>query len=89
VKKDEVRGWTLSAADTGRPNPAPKQVPSHIMTGKACNYGDNVAFTRRVRVAHTLAELKAKVADGRGITVAQTLGSEEAQEEVLDYAVKH
>lgn len=84
----KAQGWTLA-----EPGDIPKtngELPIHIITTEAhanrCNHGVNVPYHGRVRVAHTLQELKEHLSDKNGLVIAQTLGEEPARQEVAAYA---
>jgi hypothetical protein len=56
-----------------------------IIPGGHCNHGENVPFSGRISVAHTLDDLEAKIAERNAIVVAQTLGDHMARSEILNY----
>jgi hypothetical protein len=56
-----------------------------VVHGSKCNHGENLPYSGRVHLAHSLAELDTNVATYDRIIVAQTLGNETTREEVLKH----
>lgn len=58
-----------------------------VILGQPCNHGPTLHSSMRVRVAHSLTEASERISDWNEITVAHTLGDEQARAEVEAWAV--